>query len=99
MTTKISDLTPALKQATIYTIMTEDYKPALIDARLNSTGHDLALFFSTAEKALAYRDRYPSLRRLAVYEATVAEMEEIFGGRVEYYVVDNVPTPAAEAHE
>lgn len=88
MTTKISDLTPELKAVTIYTLMTDDLKPALIDGKLNSTGHDLALFFSTPDKAFEYRRQYPSLQGLDVYEATVTEMEKIFAGKVEYYVVD-----------
>ena len=97
MTTKLSELPIHLNQAEIYFIGCGDerdlatLRPALVDGQLNSTGYDLALLFSTANKAGHYRDYYPSLRSLDVFKATVAEMVEIFKGKVEYYTIDNVP--------
>src|SRR5688500_3387598 len=92
MAQKLSQLPQALLSTSSFVIMDEaqgKYILALIDGNDNSTGQDIAVFFSTQDKAVAYRDKYPSLARLNVYEATVKEMAEIFNGRVEYYIVDN----------
>lgn len=96
MTIRMIDLPEHLKAMEIFFIGSgnaddlQSICPALIDGKLNSTGHDLALFFSTAEKASVYRDHFPSLRGLDIFQASIYEMIEIFGGKVHYFVVDNV---------
>jgi len=88
MATKLQNLPDELKQLTIYVLAGDEKSPAVIDGEQNSAGEDVALIFSTAEKAQAYKSRYPSLRGLDVYEATVAEIIEIFDGRVQNYILD-----------
>lgn len=98
MTTKMADLPIHLKQSEIFFIgqfhpddppfIRPVIRPVLVVGKLNSTGHDLALFFSSLEKAVAYRDRFPGLNALAIFQATIGEMIEIFAGGVEYFVID-----------
>jgi hypothetical protein len=88
MATKLQNLPEAMKQLTVYVIMRDEKSPAVIDGECNSTGEDMALFFSTIQKARAYKAQYPSLRNLDVYEATIAEIIEIFGGKVQNYILD-----------
>lgn len=93
MTTRMENLPNRMKKTKIYFIGSGDandlksLRPALIDGQKNSTGNDLALFFLSAESARSYRDQYPSLRRLDIFQATIAEMIMIFGGKVEYFTV------------
>ena len=97
MTTRMIDLSETAKAAEIFFIgrgnpdNLQSLQPALIDKQLNSTGRDLALFFSTEDKAVAYRNHFLSLRGLNIYRASIYEMIKIFDGKVEYFTVDNVP--------
>jgi hypothetical protein len=88
MTTKIGELPPALKALNVYVIARDAESPALIDGAQNSTGHDMIPVFSSSLKAAAYRDKYPSLRGMDIYATTMADVEKILCGKVEYFIVD-----------
>jgi hypothetical protein len=55
-------------------------------------GQDVALLFSSTQKALKYRDNYPSLQDANPVPSTVNYLvSKVFRGKVEYFALDLEP--------
>ena len=97
MTTRMKDLPDHLKKTEIFFIGSGEAEnlqslcPALIDREKSNLEFDIALLFSSIQAARQYQSKYQSLRGLDIFQATIAEMIEIFNGKVEYFMVKELP--------
>lgn len=93
MTTRMKDLPDHLKATEIFFIGSGEAEnlhslcPALIDRERCDLEFDIALLFSSIQAARQYQSKYQSLRKLDIFQATIAEMIEIFNDKVEHFMV------------
>jgi hypothetical protein len=92
--TKMSQLSAIHRQFPIIVLMVGD-KPMVIDGSKVAfknpayNGQDVALLFSSTQKALKYRDNYPSLQDANPVPSTVNYLvSKVFRGKVEYFALD-----------